>query len=98
MTTLMQAASRRPSWKEVLDQHAPLLLPVAHDALTARLIQLAGYPAYQIGGFSLCGARLVPTDIDLSYLGGGTISVTKTNTFTPSHVLSASPACFASRV
>ena len=42
MTTLMQAASRRPSWKEVLDQHAPLLLPVAHDALTARPIKSAG--------------------------------------------------------
>ena len=66
MTTLMQAASRRPSWKEVLDQHAPLLLPVAHDALTARLIPLAGYPAYQIGGFALVGARFVHPDIDLT--------------------------------
>jgi 2-methylisocitrate lyase-like PEP mutase family enzyme len=67
MTTLMQAASRRPRWKEVLDQYAPLLLPVAHDALTARLIQLAGYPAYQIGGFALVGARFARRDIDLTY-------------------------------
>src|SRR5256885_9979664 len=69
MTTLMQAASRRPSWKEVLDQHAPLLLPVAHDALTARLIELAGYPAYQIGGFALVGSRFAYPDIDLAHYG-----------------------------
>jgi 2-methylisocitrate lyase-like PEP mutase family enzyme len=37
----------------VLAEHAPLLLPVAHDALTARLIQFAGYPAYQAGGFDI---------------------------------------------
>ena len=45
----------RKSWREVLDQSAPLLLPVAHDALTARVIEQAGYPAYQIGGFALSG-------------------------------------------
>ena len=43
------------------------LLPVAHDALTARLIQLAGYPAYQIGGFALVGARFAHPNIDLTY-------------------------------
>jgi 2-methylisocitrate lyase-like PEP mutase family enzyme len=43
------------------------LLPVAHDALTARLIQLAGYPAYQSGGFALVGARFAHPNIDLTY-------------------------------
>ncbi|RUW83622.1 carboxyvinyl-carboxyphosphonate phosphorylmutase, partial [Mesorhizobium sp. M8A.F.Ca.ET.023.01.1.1] len=46
----------RPSWGAVLAGHAPLVLPSAADALTARLIEDAGYPAYQIGGFSLCAA------------------------------------------
>ena len=46
----------RKTWREVLDQSAPLLLPVAHDALTARVIEQAGYPAYQIGGFALVGS------------------------------------------
>jgi len=59
----------RPAWKEVLDRHSPLLLPVAHDALTARLIQLAGYPAYQIGGFALVGAHFAYPDIDMTHYG-----------------------------
>jgi len=32
----------RKTWREVLKDSAPLLLPVAHDALTARVIELAG--------------------------------------------------------
>jgi 2-methylisocitrate lyase-like PEP mutase family enzyme len=38
---------KRPSktWREVLNESAPLLLPAAHDALTASVIELAGYPA-----------------------------------------------------
>jgi 2-methylisocitrate lyase-like PEP mutase family enzyme len=48
----------------VLADHAPLLLPVAHDALTARLIQFAGYPAYQAGGFDLMGTRPLRPGVD----------------------------------
>ncbi len=33
---------QRKTWREVLNESAPLLLPVAHDALTARVIELAG--------------------------------------------------------
>ena len=57
------------TWRETLDKCAPLLLPVAHDALTARLIELAGYPAYQIGGFALVGSRFAYPDIDLAQFG-----------------------------
>jgi 2-methylisocitrate lyase-like PEP mutase family enzyme len=53
----------------VLEESAPLVLPVAHDALTARLIELAGYPAYQIGGFALVGSRFAYPDIDLAQFG-----------------------------
>ena len=59
----------RKTWRTVLDESAPLLLPVAHDALTARLIELAGYPAYQIGGFALVGSRFAYPDIDLAQFG-----------------------------
>jgi len=59
----------RKTWRETLDKCAPLLLPVAHDALTARLIELAGYPAYQIGGFALVGSRFAYPDIDLAQFG-----------------------------
>jgi 2-methylisocitrate lyase-like PEP mutase family enzyme len=62
---------RRPrkTWRQVLDESAPLLLPVAHDALTAKVIEAAGYPAYQIGGFALVGSRFGYPDIDLAQYG-----------------------------
>ena len=55
----------RPTWKSLLSQKEPLLLPAAHDALTARLIERAGFKAYQVGGFALAGARYAYPDIDL---------------------------------
>jgi 2-methylisocitrate lyase-like PEP mutase family enzyme len=48
---------RQRNWKRLLKQHKQLLLPSACDALTAKLIQQAGFPAYQIGGFALDGMR-----------------------------------------
>ena len=59
----------RKTWRQVLSESAPLLLPVAHDALTARIIELTGYPAYQIGGFALVGSRFAYPDIDLAQYG-----------------------------
>ena len=59
----------RKTWRKALEESAPLILPVAHDALTARLIELAGYPAYQIGGFALVGSRFAYPDIDLAQFG-----------------------------
>lgn len=56
-------------WKDVLKKNAPLQLPAAHDALTAKLIQRAGFSAYQIGGFALVGARHGFPDIDLTRFG-----------------------------
>src|SRR4051812_36327129 len=57
--------STRASWKTLLGEEGPLLLPAAHDALTARLIARAGFKAYQVGGFALAGARYAFPDIDL---------------------------------
>lgn len=64
MTKPRQQTEIRVSWKDVLEEHAPVLLPVAHDALTARLIEFAGYPAYQAGGFDLLGTRVAPPGVD----------------------------------
>ena len=55
----------RPTWKELVSRPQPLLLPVAHDALTARLIARAGFDAYSIGGFALVGSRYGVPDIGL---------------------------------
>src|SRR5438270_348926 len=59
----------RPTWKALLDKHKVLQLPAAHDALTAKLIERAGFPAYQIGGFALVGARHALPDVDLTRFG-----------------------------
>jgi 2-methylisocitrate lyase-like PEP mutase family enzyme len=59
----------RPTWKELLAGSAPLLLPCAHDALSARLIERAGFSAYSIGGYALVGARHALPDIGLASFG-----------------------------
>ena len=55
----------RTSWRTLLGEDGPLLLPAAHDALTARLIARAGFRAYQVGGFALAGTRYAFPDVDL---------------------------------
>lgn len=57
------------SWKSTIDHHAPLVLPSAGDALSARLIERAGFPAYQIGGFAMVAAMHAVPDIDLEQFG-----------------------------
>jgi 2-methylisocitrate lyase-like PEP mutase family enzyme len=58
-----------PTWKELLAGGEPLLLPCAHDALSARLIERAGFRAYSIGGYALVGARHALPDIGLVAYG-----------------------------
>jgi 2-methylisocitrate lyase-like PEP mutase family enzyme len=62
---LSLSPATRTSWMTLLSEGEPLLLPAAHDALTARLITRAGFKAYQVGGFALAGARYAFPDIDL---------------------------------
>ena len=59
----------RATWKELLAPGEPLLLPCAHDALSARLIERAGFSAYSVGGFALVGARHALPDIGLVAFG-----------------------------
>ena len=47
----------KPTWKDLLARSEPLILPCAHDALSARLIERAGFAAYSVGGYALVGAR-----------------------------------------
>jgi 2-methylisocitrate lyase-like PEP mutase family enzyme len=60
---------RQRSWKRLLKQHGLLQLPSACDALTAKLIEQAGFPAYQVGGFALDGIRFGFPDMDVTRLG-----------------------------
>ena len=59
----------RQTWRETLAAETPLLLPVAHDGLSARLIERAGFKAYSIGGFALVGTRHALPDVGLVGLG-----------------------------
>jgi 2,3-dimethylmalate lyase len=44
-------------FRELVASERPLVLPGAHDAISARLIKLAGFKAFFIGGLPLLGAR-----------------------------------------
>jgi 2-methylisocitrate lyase-like PEP mutase family enzyme len=55
--------------RQLLAQDKPLLLPCAHDALSARLIAQAGFEAYSIGGFGLVASRLGIPDLGLAGFG-----------------------------
>ncbi|MBL28019.1 MAG: 2,3-dimethylmalate lyase [Rhodospirillaceae bacterium] len=57
------------TFRELVESERPLVLPGAHDAISARLIQRAGFKAYFIGGFPLVGARYGLPDIGLLGLG-----------------------------
>src|SRR5262245_39156437 len=61
--------TKKPTWRELLAREKPLVLPGAHDALSARLIEQAGFAAYVIGGFPVVGARYGVPDIGLCGLG-----------------------------
>jgi 2-methylisocitrate lyase-like PEP mutase family enzyme len=59
----------KPTWKDLLARREPLILPCAHDALSARLIERAGFAAYSVGGYALVGARHALPDIGLVAFG-----------------------------
>jgi len=61
--------TRMPTWRDVLAREQPLLLPCAYDALSARLIERAGFTAYSIGGYQLVGSRYAIPDIGLAAYG-----------------------------
>ena len=57
------------TFRQLVANERPLVLPGAHDAISARLIQRAGFKAYFIGGFPLVGARYGVPDIGLMGFG-----------------------------
>lgn len=61
--------TKKPTWRELLAREKPLVLPGAHDALSARLIEQAGFAAYVIGGYPLAGARYGLPDLGIIGLG-----------------------------
>jgi 2-methylisocitrate lyase-like PEP mutase family enzyme len=56
---------KRKPIRDILDPERPLVTPLAHDALSARLIAQAGFRAFTVGGSALLAARHAYPDIGL---------------------------------
>ncbi|HEX8012967.1 MAG TPA: isocitrate lyase/PEP mutase family protein [Casimicrobiaceae bacterium] len=59
----------RASLRSAMAVERPLVTPLAHDALSARLIERAGFRAFAIGGSAMLAARFALPDIGLAALG-----------------------------
>ena len=59
---------KRGSLRAALDAERPLVTPLAHDALSARLIERAGFRAFTVGGSAMLAARLALPDVGLAGL------------------------------
>ena len=55
-----------PSLRELHRANQPLVSPLAHDALSARLIERAGFKSFNIGGSALLAARHALPDLGLA--------------------------------
>jgi len=60
--------TRRPTLRSLMTAGKPLVTPVAHDALSARLIELAGFRSIAIGGSSMLAARFALPDLGIAAL------------------------------
>lgn len=60
---------KKPTLREIHAAGKPLISPLAHDALSARLIARAGFPSFNIGGSSLLAARHALPDLGLAGMG-----------------------------
>lgn len=69
MSQAPTASAPRPHFRDLVASERPLVLPGAHDAISALLIRQAGFKAYFIGGFPVVGARHGLPDIGLATLG-----------------------------
>ncbi|MGH6911815.1 MAG: isocitrate lyase/PEP mutase family protein [Phenylobacterium sp.] len=58
----------RTSFADLAKRHRPLVLPSAHDALSARLIEMAGFEAFAVSGSALLAARYGLPDLGLAGL------------------------------
>jgi 2-methylisocitrate lyase-like PEP mutase family enzyme len=52
-------------FRELVASERPLVLPGAHDALSALLVKRAGFKGYFVGGFTVAGVRYGVPDIGL---------------------------------
>lgn len=60
---------KRVTMRSALEAERPLVTPLAHDALSARLIERAGFRGFAVGGSAMLAARFALPDIGLAGLG-----------------------------
>lgn len=60
---------RRTSFRQLYSSHFPLVTPMAHDALSARLITEAGFSAVAIGGLAMLSSQHALPDLGIAGLG-----------------------------
>jgi 2-methylisocitrate lyase-like PEP mutase family enzyme len=54
------------SLRDIHRAHQPLISPLAHDALSARMIERAGFKTFNIGGSAMLAARYALPDLGLA--------------------------------
>jgi 2-methylisocitrate lyase-like PEP mutase family enzyme len=57
------------SFGQLLQEEKPLPLVAVHDALSAQLVERAGFKAYSIGVFGLIGCRYLLSDVGIASFG-----------------------------
>ena len=62
---MAQNSSKATELRAMLDQRKALVVPGCHDALSARVIESAGFSAIQVSGFGLAGSLLGKPDVGL---------------------------------
>lgn len=60
--------ARRPTFRDLISRGGPLAMPAAHDALSARLIERARFPAMAISGSGILAARYGMPDLGIAGL------------------------------
>lgn len=60
--------AKRQTFSELATPGVPLVMPCAHDSLSARLIEMAGFPAMAISGSGALAARYALPDLGLAGL------------------------------
>jgi len=66
MIAYFDDGGRMASLRELHREHRPLISPLAHDALSARLIERAGFKTFNIGGSAMLAARHALPDLGLA--------------------------------
>ncbi|MBV9261580.1 MAG: isocitrate lyase/PEP mutase family protein [Pseudolabrys sp.] len=65
----MSIPSKAAALRALHSSQKPLVSPLAHDALSARLIEQAGFKTYNIGGNAMLAARYALPDLGIAALG-----------------------------